>query len=219
MGDCDFGQIEPRVLAHLSKDPALCQLFNDNVDFHTFTAERLGISRDRAKVLNLSVGYRATFKSVQAQLGGTKDEAQEQINNWWNLFPLLRRWQDRLLYESRRSGFVTTLLGRRIKVDGLSDGNSWKREAAERQAINNITQGSAAEIMKRAMILIQKGQQCGEFSPSFGLLVQVYDELLAESENMEEDIKQMKWCMQNSVPLDVPLTVDAKVGPNWSEVH
>lgn len=229
MGDCDFGQIEPRVLAHLSKDPVMSKMFNDGINFHSFTQERLklggtigdkdSIGYNKAKVLNLSVGYRATFKSVQAQLGGTKDEAQEQINNWWELFPTLRRWQDVLIHDSKRSGFCTTLLGRRIKVDGLTEGNSWKREAAERQLINNITQGSASEIMKRAMILIQKGQQCGEFSPSFGLLVQVYDELLAESENMEEDIKQMKWCMQNSVPLDVPLTVDCKTGINWAECH
>lgn len=219
MGDCDFGQIEPRVLAHLSKDPAMCQMFNDGIDFHTFTAERLGISRERAKVLNLSVGYRATFKSVMAQLGGTREEAQEQINKWWNLFPTLRRWQDSLIYDSKRSGFCTTLLGRRIKVDSLNEGNSWKREAAERQLINNITQGSAAEIMKKAMILIRQGQQCGEFSDSFGLLVQVYDELVAESENMEADIKTMTWCMENAVKLDVPLTVDAKIGPDWASCH
>jgi DNA polymerase I len=216
MGDCDFGQIEPRVLAHLSKDPVLCQMFNDGVDFHTFTAERLGISRDRAKVLNLSVGYRATFKSVQMQLGGTREEAQEQIDKWWTLFPTLRRWQETLIYESKRSGFCTTLLGRRIKVDGLTDGNSWKREAAERQLINNITQGSAAEIMKKAMIRIQQ-MDC--FHPSFGILVQVYDELLFESSRAEVDIFNVKWAMENAVKLDVPLTVDCKTGDSWADCH
>lgn len=214
MGDCDFGQIESRVLANLSKDPALCQLFNDGTDFHTFTDERLGISRDKAKVLNLSVGYRATFKSVQAQLGGTREEAQKQIDLWWGLFPQLRRWQDKLIYESIRSGFCTTLLGRRIKVDNLSDGNSWRREAAERQLINNITQGSAAEIMKMAMIRLSKDDRLSE---SFGLLVQVYDELLFESANMAEDMKWVREAMENAVELDVPLTVDSGVGPNWAE--
>lgn len=216
MGDCDFGQIEPRVLAHLSKDPALCQLFNDNVDFHTFTAERLGISRDRAKVLNLSVGYRATFKSVQAQLGGTREEAQQQINAWWALFPTLRRWQDVLIYDSKRSGFCTTLLGRRIKVDGLNEINSWKRESSERQLINNITQGSAAEIMKMAMIDIQTSE-C--FTPSFGLLVQVYDELLFESPEIEIDAELVRVCMENAVKLDVPLVVKCKTGTNWAKCH
>ena len=214
MGDCDFGQIEPRVLAHLSKDPVLCQMFNDGVDFHTFTAERLGISRDRAKVLNLSVGYRATFKSVQTQLGGTREEAQEHINKWWELFPTLRRWQESLIFDSKRSDFCTTLLGRRIKVDGLNDGNSWKREAAERQLINNITQGSAAEIMKMAMIKIEQDKAL--FTLGFGLLVQVYDELLFESPDAEADMEGVQEAMQYAIKLDVPLTVDCKIGDSWA---
>ncbi len=215
MGDCDFGQIEPRVLAHLSKDPAMCKMFNDGVDFHSYTAERLQISRDRAKVLNLSVGYRATFKSVQSQLGGTREEAQNQIYQWWTLFPTLRRWQESLIYEARRSGFCTTLMGRRIRVDSLSDGNSWKREAAERQLINNIAQGSAAEIMKMAMIKIHIA------NPLIGLLVQVYDELLFESPSqyMEDELNTVIDCMKNAVKLDVPLTVDCKTGTSWADCH
>lgn len=215
-GDCDFGQVEPRLMAHLSKDPTLCGMFNQGIDFHTFTAERLAIDRTRAKVLNLSVGYRATRFSVQRQLGGSLNEAQQEIDKWWNMFPDLHRWQDRLLFDAKKSGFCTTLFGRRIKVDRLNETNPFKREAAERQLINNIVQGSAAEVMKAAMILINN---CGneKFSNSFGLLVQVYDELLAESFNMEEDSKQMKWCMENCVKLDVPLTVDVGIGPNWAD--
>lgn len=215
MGDCDFGQIEPRVLAHLSKDPVLCEMFNNGTDFHDYTAKRLGISRDRAKVLNLSVGYRATKYSVQRQLGGTLEEAQMAIDQWWNLFPALRRWQDSILFQSKRSGFVTTLLGRRIKVDNLNEGNFWKREAAERQAINNITQGSAAEIMKMAMIKISQTQ----LTPKFGLLVQVYDELLFESNEIDVDSLIVKDCMENAIKLDVPLTVDCKMGETWADCH
>lgn len=216
MGDCDFGQIEPRVLAHLSKDPALCQLFIEGTDFHAYTASRLGIDRERAKVLNLSVGYRATFKSVSAQLRCSNEEAQTQINSWWSLFPVLRRWQDSLIFESKRSGYCTTLLGRRIRVDDLSHGNSWRREGAERQLINNITQGSAAEIMKMAMIKINQSKQ---YHPQFGLLVQVYDELLWESPDHEEDAKSVQWHMENAVKLAVPLTVECKIGDNWAECH
>jgi DNA polymerase-1 len=188
-------------------------MFNDGIDFHTYTAERLGISRERAKVLNLSVGYRATKYSVQRQLGGTHEEAQKAINEWWGLFPQLRRWQDTLIYESKRSGFCTTLLGRRIKVDNLSDGNPYKREAAERQCINNITQGSAAEIMKMAMIKIN------EIWFKFGLLVQVYDELVFEApmEAIQNYTEGVAHCMENAVRLDVPLTVDCKIGPNWAD--
>ena len=215
LGDCDYGQIEPRVMAHLSKDPVLCQMFNDGVDFHEFTADRLSISRDRAKVLNLSVGYRATKYSVQRQLGGTLEEAQTEIDKWWNLFPHLRRWQENIIYDSKRSGFCNTLRELRIRVEGLQEGNIWKREAAERQLINNITQGSAAEIMKMAMIHISN--DIG-LSPEFGLLVQVYDELLFETKDMT-DMSIVKTSMENAVQLDVPLTVDCKTGENWAECH
>lgn len=216
LGDCDYGQIEPRVLAHLSDDPALCEMFNANVDFHQFTADKLGISRDRAKILNLSVGYRATFKSVAAQLGCSDQEAQREIDKWWALFPALRRWQDRLIYDSRHSGFCTTLLGRRIKVDNLESRNQWQREAAERQLINNITQGSAAEIIKKAMIKVSTDSR---LSPTFGLLVQVYDELLWESEDALRDGVIVIDNMVNALKLKVPLTVDCKIGNNWAECH
>jgi DNA polymerase-1 len=212
LGDCDFGQIEPRVLAHLSKDPALCNLFNDGIDFHTYTADRLGIDRDRAKILNLSVGYRATFKSVSAQLKCADSEARNEIENWWALFPHLRRWQDQLIFESKKSGICTTLLGRRIRIDNLDQTNKWEREAAERQVINNITQGSAAEIMKMAMLAIDSK------APNLGLLVQVYDSLLFEAPI--EDANAMGFvvdCMKYSTALDIPLTVDSKSGPNWGD--
>jgi DNA polymerase-1 len=93
-GDCDFGQIEPRLMAHMSKDKNLCDLFNSDIDFHSYTADRLSISRDRAKILNLSVGYRATWKSVSTQLKCEREEAQSQIDAWWGMFPGLRRWQE-----------------------------------------------------------------------------------------------------------------------------
>jgi DNA polymerase I len=220
LGDCDFAAIEPRVIAHLSKDPNLCSMFNDGLDFHQFTADNLGISRDRAKVLNLSVGYRATFKSVSQQLKCSDKEAQDEIDKWWSLFPSLRRWQESLIYESKRSGFCTTLMGRRIRIDDLNHGNSWRREGSERQLINNITQGSAAEIMKLAMIAIDHDKYAFQFHKEFGLLVQVYDELLFESPIVEGgDIEGVKECMENAIKLDVPLVVDAKSGTNWGEVQ
>jgi DNA polymerase-1 len=215
MGDCDYGQIEPRVLAHLSKDSALCELFNAGTDFHTYTATRLNIDRDKAKILNLSVGYRATFKSVSSQLKCTDTEAQNEIDKWWSLFPALRRWQDTLIYEVRRSGFCTTLLGRRIKVDNLTVGNPWQRQAAERQVINNVVQASAAEIMKKAMISIDKIA----LEWDIGLLVQVYDELLFESRNIEVATQTVEYCMRTAITLDVPLTVEGKTGESWASCH
>lgn len=213
MGDCDFGQIEPRVLAHLSQDAGLLKLFNDGIDFHSFTSERLGISRDRAKVLNLSVGYRATFKSVSEQMKCSEHEAQQEIDKWWNLFPGLRRWQEKLIWESRKTVVCVTMMGRKISCPDLNHGNQWRREGAERQLINNITQGSAAEIMKMAMIKIRKE------IPYAGLLCQVYDELLFEDweESIKDTFNVIKACMENAYTMRVPLVVDGHIGPNWSE--
>lgn len=188
-------------------------MFHNGIDFHSYTSERLGITRDKAKVLNLSVGYRATRFSVMQQLKCSESEAQNEIDKWWALFPQLRRWQDRLVYDAKRSGFCTTLLGRRLKIDDLSAGNAWRREGAERQLINNITQGSAAEVMKMAMIKIHRYN-----STSIGLLIQVYDELVFESDEIEDDLDTVVTCMENAVALDVPLVVDAKSGPNWGDV-
>src|SRR5581483_12083322 len=114
-------------LAHLSNDKAMLQMFNNGIDFHDFTAHGRKISREKAKVLNLSVGYRATSKSVSQQLACSEVEAQKEIDGWWGMFPGLRYWQDKLIYESRKTGYFTTLLGRRVKVDGLDDQSSFVR--------------------------------------------------------------------------------------------
>lgn len=212
-GDCDFGQIEPRILAHLSKDKMLCEMFNSGVDFHDYTGDRLNISREAAKILNLSVGYRATFKSVSQQLKCTDNEAQKEIDRWWAMFPELRAWQDKLIWQSKKDGYFTTLMGRRIKVDNLNEYNKWKREHAHRQLINNIAQASAAEVMKMAMININK-MDC------IWPLVQVYDELLFEVIDWDiMRIEAAKLYMENAVKLDVPLVVEAKSGPNWADVQ
>jgi DNA polymerase-1 len=210
-GELDYGQIEPRLLAHLSGDTQMLQMFNEGIDFHTFTADKLCISREAAKVLNLSVGYRATFKSVSQQLKCSDQEAQKQIDAWWSAFPQLHAWQNRLIWQTKRDGFFTTLMGRRIKVDGLNEYNKWKREYAERQLINNVAQAPATEIMKKAMIAVHKA--------GINILVQVYDSLLIEEKktHIEEAVQLTKTLMMNTTKLNVPLTVDTGIGANWTE--
>lgn len=210
-GDCDFGQIEPRILAHLSKDSSMCAMFNSGVDFHSYTSDSLRRDREKAKVLNLSVGYRATFKSVSQQLKCSDQTAQDEIDKWWGLFPELYDWQQKLIYESKRTGYCTTLMGRRIKIEGLNEYNKWKREAAERQLINNIAQASATEVMKKAMIEIDEA--------GINILVQVYDELLFEEkeEDIENAMQIVVNLMENCVKLDVPLTVDGGIGRTWTD--
>jgi DNA polymerase-1 len=208
-GELDYGQIEPRLLAHLSGDSAMLEMFVSGIDFHTYTAQKLGIDRDRAKVLNLSVGYRATFKSVSQQLRCSELEAQKHIDAWWSAFPQLHAWQTKLIWQTKRDGYFTTLMGRRIKVDNLNEYNKWKREYAERQLINNVAQAPATEVMKKAMIEVHKA--------GINILVQVYDSLLIEEkkEDIQEAVEFTKSLMINTTKLDVPLTVDYGIGVNW----
>ncbi len=214
LGEADYAAIEPRLMAHLSQDPELCALFAAGIDFHQYTADRLGINRDKAKILNLSVGYRATFKSVGQQLEVSDAEAQTQIDAWWALFPHLRRWQDRLIFDAKRSGVCTTLLGRKIRIDDLSHGNSWRREGAERQLINNVAQASAREVIVLAMIRLA---QDNRLTKTFGLLVQIYDSLVFETPD-RADIEIVRDCMEKAVTLKVPLVTEIKTGPNWADV-
>lgn len=133
----------------------------------------------------------------------------------WELFPGLRRWEEKLIFDAKRSGFITTLLGRRIAIEGLDSPISWKREAAQRQLMNNWAQGSAAEVMKLGMIKVANDKR---LHPQFGLLIQVYDQLVAESPNMEQDLLYMKEDMETAIKLSVPLVCEAKRGPNWTDV-
>lgn len=211
--DGDFGQIEPRIMAHLSEDPALCGMFREGTNFHRFTAERMGMSKDRAKVLNLSVGYRATSKSVSQQLKCSEAEAQKEIDRWWAMFPRLRQWEDETIAKARRDGYVTTLYGRRIKLENICSSVSWQREAAERDAVNNLVQGSAAEIMKKALIDLDK--------EGADIRVSIHDEALIElsgnSGDLDKKADRYAEVMRNCVNLRVPLSVEWRVGSNWQE--
>lgn len=215
LGDSDLSGIEPRMLAHLSQDKNMLKLFNDGVDFHSYFAQRVGVERDVAKVFDLETYYRATKYGVARTLKCTQDKAQKYIDMAWNLFPELRRWEEKIIFDAKRSGFITTLLGRRIKIDNLDSANNWKREAAERQVMNNIAQGSAAEVMKLGMLKVFNDKR---MHPQFGLLIQVYDQLVAESPDMENDLKYMKEDMEKAIELSIPLICEAKSGENWADV-
>ncbi len=213
--DGDFGQIEPRIMAHLSGDSNLREMFQSGVNFHRFTAERMGMSKDRAKVLNLSVGYRATSKSVSAQLKCSEEEAQREIDQWWKMFPRLREWEEETIAKCRADGYVRTLFGRRIDIQNICSSVPWQREAAERDAINNLVQGSAAEIMKKALIALDK--------EGADLRVTVHDEALIEvfgdSEELDRKANRYAEVMRDCVSLKVPLVVEWRVGKSWAECH
>ncbi len=211
--DGDFGQIEPRIMAHLSEDSTLTEMFRSGVNFHQFTADRMGMPKDRAKVLNLSVGYRATSKSVSTQLKCSEKEAQKEIDAWWKMFPRLRQWEDETIAKCRVDGYVTTLFGRRIKIENICSSVFWQREAAERDCINNLVQGSAAEVMKKALIALDK--------KGADLRVTIHDEALIElfgnPEELDKKPDTYAEVMGNCVSLRVPLSVDWSVGKSWQE--
>ena len=216
LGDCDYSGIEPWCLAVLSKDPAMLQMFADGINFHDYFATHLGVERKIAKVFDLETYYGATEYGVAKTLSCTEAEAKEKIEQAWQLFPGLRRWRDKILYNARKSGYVETLYGRRIKFDNLDSPISWKREAAERRVMNNVTQGSASEIIKLGMINVSHDKR---FHPQFGLLLQVYDQLVAESPTMKQDMYYMVEDMQMEGRFEIPLVVDYKMGANWADVR
>lgn len=213
--DSDYKQIEPKMLAVLSQDPSMLHLFASDIDFHTYFADRLTISRDSAKVFDLETYYRATKWGVARHLGCDLDTAQKEINRAWELFPTLRAWEEKLIWESKRSGYCTTLFGRRIKIEDLNDGRPWVREKAERQLMNNIAQASAAEVMKFGMVRVFNDKR---IHPMAGLLIQVYDALTGETPDIGNDEPYIKEGMEKAVNIGIPLTVDFKYGPNWADI-
>ncbi len=215
IGEADYSAIEPCVLADISGDPAMRSLFINRVDFHGYFADKLTITRDSAKVFDLETYYGATKYGVDRHLGCGLDQAQKYIDMAWGLFPVLRRWRDRTLWEAKKNGYITTLLGRRIKIDGLDSPNSWKRESAERQTMNNLCQASAREVMAKGMLKVSQDKR---LSPTFGLLIQIYDSLVFETAD-KADMDYVVEDMQSAVKLSVPLKADLKIGKNWGEME
>ncbi len=210
-GCCDYKEGEPRMLAELSQDPSMLALFNEGRGFHSYFAEHLNISRDKAKVFDLETYYRATKYGVARHLNCGLSEAQTRIDEAWNLFPTLHDWEEKTIYEAKKDGYITTLMGRRIKIEGLDSQNSWIREAAERQAMNNIAQGSLQEITKKALIEISKCR--------IDLLLEVYDDVLFESpeECVSSDMEIVVDKMEHTCILSIPMIVDGGISNNWAE--
>jgi DNA polymerase-1 len=227
----DYSQIELRVLAHLSGDQALIDAFARGEDIHDRTAEAIfGTSSSRsrhemrttAKMVNYALLYGKTAFTLAKDIGVTQQAAQAFIDAYFAGFPGVRLFIERTLEDARASGVVKTLFGRRRPVPDITSRNGQVRSAAERVAVNMPIQGTAADILKRAMIDVHEVLAARAARPGrrrATMILTVHDELLFEvaREEAEEVAALVRQLMERAVPLNVPLTVDVGIGDNWKD--
>jgi DNA polymerase-1 len=217
----DYSQIELRILAHLSEDSALVQAFREGQDIHTATAARVfGVEADgvdyemrrRAKVINFGLLYGMEAYGLAQRLEIPRDEAQEQMDAYFDQFPGVRDFMSGIVSDARNSGYTETILGRRRYLPELTSGNFRERQAGERMALNAPIQGSAADIIKKAMIELDRRLESGDEDAT--LLLQVHDELVIETPLAAADAtaEVVREIMEGVVELVVPLRVDVGVG-------
>lgn len=217
--DVDYSQIELRVHAHFSQSKLLIDSYNEGIDYHQVTADRLGISRFRAKSFNFGKLYGLTARNFAEQAGIPEEEAQEIYRKYEEEFPEVKVWNDAVIKYARSFGYVKTLAGRRRYLPAIHSSENWERSSAERQAVNTIIQGSAADIMKLGLIAVYKIVM--KHPDDIRMLLTVHDEILFEvkEEKLGEYIEAIVPALETAVELDVPLIADFGVGTNWQEAQ
>jgi DNA polymerase-1 len=224
----DYSQIELRLLAHVSGDPALVDAFRHGRDVHARTAaEVFGVAEDavtsdqrrHAKVVNFGIVYGMSAHGLAQSLGIDRATAARYIDAYFRRYAGVRAWLDRTLEETRRDGFVRTLHGRRRPLPGIRSSDPASRAAAERMAVNAPLQGSAADLIKVAMIRLDRA--LAERGMQARMLLQVHDELLFEAPEAElESLDRLaRETMEGAMALDVPLLVETCRGAHWSELE
>ncbi|MBK1653179.1 DNA polymerase I [Allochromatium vinosum] len=224
----DYSQIELRIMAHLSGDERLLAAFAGGQDIHRATAaEILGLApedvtseqRRSAKAINFGLIYGMSAFGLARQLGIERGAAQEYVDRYFERYPGVRDFMDRTRRQAREDGYVETLFGRRLHLPEIGHGNQSRRAAAERTAINAPMQGTAADIIKRAMIAVDAWIEAER--PAARLILQVHDELVLEvvESAVEETRARVRAAMETAAELAVPLVVDIGVGTNWDDAH
>ena len=224
----DYSQIELRIMAHLSGDKNLTEAFKNNLDVHSATASEIfGISLDEvsqdhrrsAKVINFGLIYGMSAFGLTRQLGIPRHEAQDYLDTYFEKYTGVRKYMDSTKELAKKNLYVETILGRRLHVAEINASNGLRRQAAERAAINAPLQGSAADIIKKAMIDIDNW--IGDDNTDIRMIMQVHDELVFEvkKDYAIEALEKITTFMEKAVKLSVPLTVDAHQGSNWNEAH
>ncbi|MDQ6989393.1 MAG: DNA polymerase I, partial [Mariprofundaceae bacterium] len=224
----DYSQIELRLMAHFSADAVLKQAFEDGLDIHAATAasvhqvplaEVTGEQRRQAKAVNFGILYGMSAFGLAKQLGVSRGEAKTFIENYFAQYPAVQQFMDSTLHQAREVGYVETLLGHRVYVHDINSKNNMQKSYAERTAINAPLQGSAADIIKVAMIDLFT--RLHNEVPSAMLIMQVHDELIVECQ--EGDVQRvstiMRETMEAAVELDVPLVADIEAAKSWFEAH
>ena len=224
----DYSQIELRIMAHLSQDENLLRAFHEGMDVHRATAsEVFGVppaevsseQRRYAKTINFGLIYGMSAFGLAAQLGIEREAAKNWIERYFTRYPGVKRYMDGTRSQAKAQGWVETVLGRRLWLPEINSPNGPRRGGAERQAINAPLQGTAADIVKLAMIAVQDRLDAGHFASK--LVLQVHDELVLEVPEGElETIRaELPRLMAGVVALDVPLLAEVGAGPNWERAH
>ena len=228
----DYSQIELRIVAHMAGIKALVDAFRDGADIHALTASQVfGIPmegmdpmvRRKAKAINFGIIYGISAFGLARQLGIEQREAKDYIATYFEQYPGINDYMEQMREECRKTGKVETLFGRRIHLPGINDKNPMRRNYAERQAINAPIQGTAADIIKRAMLRVPAALTRNKLKAD--MLLQVHDELLFEvpDSQLDDTIAAVRTVMEGAadpaVSLDVPLVVDAGIGDNWDQAH
>jgi DNA polymerase-1 len=227
MLSADYSQIELRILAHFSQDPGLIEAFQKGEDIHTRTASEIfGVPpeevtpelRRRAKGVNFGIVYGITDFGLSRDIGVSREEAAAYIENYFLKHPGVKKFIEETITKAREQGYVTTLLKRRRYLPDLFSSNRAVRAFGERTAINTPIQGSAADIIKLAMLRVDRAIK--EKRLRAKMILQVHDELVFEapSEEIPVLVPLVRESMENAVELSVPLEVDIKVGPNWYDM-
>ena len=224
----DYSQIELRILAHMSKDPVLVESFMNDEDIHRRTAsEVFGVPmeevtkemRRNAKAVNFGIIYGQTDYGLSKELGISRAEAKAYIENYFARYSGVKAWIDQAIADARTSGISTTMMGRKRYIKDINSKNFNLRSFAERTAVNTPIQGSAADIIKRAMLKVQSRLHHNKLKAQ--LLLQVHDELILEvpPQEIAGVIKILHECMEEAADLEVPLKIDVNVGFNWYDME
>lgn len=215
----DYSQVELRVLAHFSQDPEMIQAFEEDQDIHQKTADLIGESRKKAKGVNFGIVYGTTAHGLSKRLDIEKEKAENLIESYFNTYQGVKDWIDQKKQEARDKGLVRTLSNRIRYLEDVNSDQDWKRERAERKAVNTVIQGSGADILKMAMLKVSHNSKFQDSGAK--MILNVHDELVFSipEDEIKSTSKEIKQDMESAWDLKVPLKVDVEVGDNYGEME